>query len=164
MQQADSKQHIRLADGNKDQAKLHAASSGTVSLQSGSGQHIGHDDQVTRTEIVMLFRLVKHDYSFSSCDDLTNTLKYLFASDAVVRCMSLGSTKSGYSLAYGLGPHFHLELIKDVQRKYFRLVINETTTEQSKNQLDYYVKYWSLQQNRTAYKIPWFQLSRSCNS
>lgn len=71
MQHAGSKQHIRLAEGEKGQAQLHVAGSGTVSLQPGSGRHIGHDDQVTRAEIVLLFRLVKHDYAFASYDVMT---------------------------------------------------------------------------------------------
>jgi len=70
--------------------RLTQTNSLSLTLQSSSERHLCHDDQVTRAEIVMLFRLVKHNYSFSSYDDLTEILKYVFDKDDVVRDMSLG--------------------------------------------------------------------------
>ena len=68
--------------------------------------------------------------------------------NTVVCDMSLGSTKCSYSLAFELGPHYHSELVKDIQREYFTLIVDETTTQQSKKQLDLHTKYWSYQENK----------------
>ena len=62
--------------------------------------------------------------------------------------MSLDLTKSSYSIAYGLGPFYHSELVRDVQKAYFCLIADETTTVQNKKQLDLDVKCWSLEEGR----------------
>jgi hypothetical protein len=108
----------------------------------------------------MLLRLVKYNHSFSSYDDLTGCLKYALPDNDVVRDMSSGATKCGYSLVYRLGPLYQAELVKDVQREYFSLIIDETTTQQNKKQLDILVKYWSLQDHRI-YRIS-TRYIRSC--
>lgn len=99
-------------------------------------------------KFAMLFRLATHNYSFSSYDDLVDVLKYVLPQDDIVRDMSLASKKCSYSLAYGLGPYYHLQLVEDVRREYFSLIIDETTTQQNKKQLDLLVKYWSAQTHR----------------
>jgi hypothetical protein len=146
---ATAKHRAKVEDDSK-QTKLQVAGTGTVTLQPGSGRKLCHDDQVTRAEILMLFRLVKHNYSIASYDDLTEVLKLAMPDDDVVRDMSLASTKCSYSIAYGLGKYYHVELIKDVQREYYSLVVDETTTQQNTKQLDLHVKYWSNQEHQTA--------------
>ena len=115
-QHARSAKHVTKMKAGSNQSRLTVSDTGTVTLKPGSGRLLCHDDMVCRAEIVMLLRLVKHNYSFSSYDDLTDVLKYILPDVDIVRDMSLASTKCMYSLAYGLGPHFHSELVKDVQR------------------------------------------------
>jgi hypothetical protein len=118
-QHARSSKHQAKVEIGCNQSKLSVTSTGTVTLKPGSGNVLCHDDKVSRAEIVMLLRLVKHNYSFSSHDDLTETLKYIFPEDDIIRDMSLASTKSAYSLAYGLGSYYHKELVSDAQREFF---------------------------------------------
>jgi hypothetical protein len=61
--------------------------------------------------------------------------------------MSLASTKSAYSLAYGLGTYYHKELVSDAQREFFSLIVDKATTIQNKKQLDILIKYWSTQEH-----------------
>lgn len=92
--------------------------------------------------------MVKYIHSFESHDDLVSTLQYVFPHNDVARDMSLAATKSSYSVAFGLGPFFHQELIEDVKRSYFTLTVYETTTQQDKKQLNMHVRYWSLKENQ----------------
>ena len=64
------------------------------------------EEQIAWAEILQLLRLVKHDQSFSSCDDLVATLRASF-NDPVANGMTLGSTKASYGISYGLGPYYH---------------------------------------------------------
>jgi len=148
LQHARGSKHMSKASVTRNQAKLHVSETGTVTTKPGSGQNLCHDDLVTRAEIVLLYRLIKHNFSFSSNDDLTDILKYILPNDDIVRDMSLSSQKSSYSIGYGLGPFYHAELVKDVQKSYFGLIADETTTAQNKKQLDLHVKYWSLDEGR----------------
>lgn len=149
-QHAQSKKHVLATGACSSQSKLGFTSSGNVVIKAGSGRVMCHDDKVSRAEIVLLLCLVKHNYSFSSHSDLIDDLSYILPDSDTVRDMSLGSTKSSYSLANGLGPYFHDQLVKDIQREFYSLVVDETTTQQSKKQLDIIVRYWSLQYNKVA--------------
>lgn len=146
-QHARSARHISKVAAGCHQSRLTVASTGTVTLKPGSGRMLCHDDKVSRAEIVMLLRLVKHSYSFSSYDDLSEVLKYILPDDEIVRDMSLASTKCMYSLAYGLGPHYHNELVKDAEREFYSLIVDEATTQQNKKQFDILIKYWSATEN-----------------
>jgi hypothetical protein len=149
-QHAAAAKHRARVASNSNQTQLQIASTGTVTLQPGSGRILSHDDKVIRAEILMLFRLVKHNYSFASYDDLGEVLSLAFSDDVVARDISLASTKSSYSITYGVGTYYHAELIRDVQREFYCLVVDETTTQQSTKQLDMHVKYWSNQDSKIA--------------
>ena len=92
-------------------------------------------------EVVLLFQLIKYNHSFSSNDDLTETLKFIFPGNNIIRDMSLASTKSSYSIAYSLGSYYHAELVDDIKRSYFSLIVDETTTQQNMKQLFIHVRY-----------------------
>jgi hypothetical protein len=64
---------------------------------------LSSEEQIARAEILQLLRLVKHDQSFSSCDDLVATLRASF-NNPVANGMTLGSNKASYISSYGLGP------------------------------------------------------------
>lgn len=149
-QHATTSKHRAKLTTTSNQTKLLISSTGTVTMKPGTGQALCHDDKVTRAEILMLFRMVKHNYSLASHDDLIEVLKLAFPDDDIVKDMSLASTKSSYSIAYGIGPFFHSALVNDVQREFYSLIVDETTTQQSTKQLDLHVKYWSNKEDKVA--------------
>jgi len=83
-----------------------------------------------------MLRLIKYNQSFASRDDVIETWKYIFPNDNIVKDMSLASTKSSYCIAYGLGPYYHQDLVDDLKRSYYSLIVDETTTQQKIKQLD----------------------------
>jgi hypothetical protein len=112
-------------------------------MQSSSGLRVlSQDDQIAKAEILFLLRLVKHDHSFSSCDDLSIVLRAAF-NDPVANGMSLAGTKASYSISHGLAPYFHDVLIADVKNAWFTLLVDETTTKQNVKQFDIHIRYWS---------------------
>lgn len=152
-QHAQGLKHTSAVSGRR-QSKLHISGTGTVTVKPGSGRELCHDDKVTRAEVLMIFRMIKHNHSFASQEDLSDVLKVAFADDHVVRDMSLGATKASYSVAYGLGPYYHQQLVDDVKRSMYTLIIDETTTQQNYKQLDLLVRYWSVNDNKV--KINYF--------
>ncbi len=147
-QHASGVRHASKITATTGQKKLQFNSAGIVTLESGSGMRFNHDEQVMRAEVILLFRLVKYNHSFSSQEDLTETLKYIFPNNDIVKDLSLASTKSSYSIAYGLGPHYHAELVEDIKRSYYSLIVDETTTQQNIKQLDLHIRYWSLTEHK----------------
>ena len=68
----------------------------------------------------------------------------MFPNDPVSGDLTMSSSKL-YVISHGLGPHFHSELVADVQnsKSFFTLEVDETTTVQLQKQFDMHVRYWS---------------------
>ena len=47
--------------------------------------------------------------------------------DPVAHGMTLGATKAFYSIAFGLGPYFHEEIVNDMKNSWYTLLVDETT-------------------------------------
>lgn len=112
---------------------------------------LSQEDQISRAEILHLLRLIKHDQSFASCDDLVKVLRAAF-SDPVAHGMSLCATKASYSVAFGLGPYFHEAVVTDMQNVWYSLLVDETTTHQNVKQFDMHVRYWSTSDDKIVRK------------
>jgi hypothetical protein len=142
IQHHQGKKHINLVKADSAQTKLHIAG-GFVSVDnSGCKVQLSTEDQISRAEILFLFRLVKHNHSFSSSSDLVPVLRAAFT-DPVANGMTLGASKAAYSLTYGLGPFFHKQLVDDMKNVWYSLQVDETTSEQNVKQFDLHVRYWS---------------------
>ncbi len=142
LQHAGTQRHISLTSSLSTQPRF-SFSSGTLSLDSaGLRRVLSVEDQVARAEILFLLRLIKHNHCFASNSDLVSTLRIAF-NDPIINNMTLGSTKTSYSICFGLGPHFHEELLNDMKNTWYSLLVDEATTEQNIKQLDMHVRYWS---------------------
>ena len=81
---------------------------------------------------------------------MTETLKYIFSDNNIVRDMSLASTKSSIPLLIALTHIIMLSLwMTSRDQSYFSLIVDKTT-QQNMKQLDIYVRYWSLMENKIA--------------
>ena len=84
-QHSRSAKHASRVTTAAGQITLQLIDAGMVTNESGSRVKFNYDDQVIRAEVVLLFRLIKYDHSFSSNDGLTETLKYIFPDNNIVR-------------------------------------------------------------------------------
>ena len=65
--------HASLQASLQQQSRLHC-DLGTMSVDSSRVIVLSQKEQISRAEILQLLRLIKHDQSFSSCDDLVSVL------------------------------------------------------------------------------------------
>ena len=63
--------------------------------------------------------------------------------DPVAHGMTLGATKAFYSIAFGLGPYFHEEIVNDMKNSWYTLLVDETTTDQNVKLFDIHARCWS---------------------
>ncbi|KAJ8889241.1 hypothetical protein PR048_008739 [Dryococelus australis] len=85
---------------------------------------IDEADKVTKAEILWTLKVVESGYSFSSCDGLADIFKQI------------------YEIYHGLGPYFHLELVKSIKssNNFFSLSFDEAATDAGNKQLDIHDK------------------------
>lgn len=103
---------------------------------------LSQEDQIAKAEILFLLRLIKHDHSFASCDDLSVVLRAAF-NDPVSNGLTLSATKASYGISHGLPPYFHGTIIQDMKNSWYSLLVDETTTRQNLKQFDIHVRFWS---------------------
>jgi hypothetical protein len=140
-QHQEGTKHASLVSASKQQPRLLCAC-GAMFMESSKKVVLSQEEQISRAEILQLFRLIKYDQSFESCDDLVPVLR-VSLSDPVAHDMSLCATKASYSIAYGLSPFFHEEVVSDMKNSWYSLIVDETATEQNVKQFDMHVRYWS---------------------
>jgi len=142
VQHNEGLRHIDLMKASAGQPRFHFAG-GVMHMQSSSGLRVlSQEDQISKAEILFLLRLVKHNHSFSSCDDLSLVLRAAF-NDPVANGMTLCATKASYSISHGLGPYFHDQIIADMKNTWYTLLVDEATTKQNVKQFDIHVRFWS---------------------
>jgi len=150
LQHQKGDRHKSLEQSLQQQSRMRS-DFGTVSIDSSRVIVISTEEQTARAEILQLLRLVKHDQSFSSCDDLVATLRASF-NDPVAHAVTLGSTKVSYSFSYGLGPYYHDLLINDIKNAWNSMIVDETSTERNTKQFDIHLRYWSPTKDRIVHQ------------
>jgi hypothetical protein len=90
------------------------------------------------------------NWSYRSTDDMADILRLMFPDDPVCKDMTLGKDKLSYVISHGLGPYFHDVLLSDIKNSnsFMTLALDETTTAQTKKQLDMHIRYWSESANQ----------------
>ena len=78
IQHNEGVKHVSRAKESAGQPKFQI-SGGVMHMQSSSGLRVlSQEDQIAKGETLFLLRLVKHDHSFSSCNDLSIVLRAAF--------------------------------------------------------------------------------------
>ena len=84
------------------------------------------------------------NFSYKSCDGLTETWKHMFYDSEIACNMSLSHGKASYIMSDGIGPVLLSEFISDVQQSgLFTLHFDEATRMDGHKQCDILVRYWS---------------------
>lgn len=114
IQHMEGARHSNLAKVSAAQPRFEIVG-GIMHMQSSTGlRTLSQEDKISRAEILFLLRLMKHNHSFASCDDLSLVLRAAF-NDPVATGMILSATKASYATAFGLGPYFHDKVITDMR-------------------------------------------------
>ncbi len=105
--------------------------------------------QVTNAEILWALKVIE-DGSFSSCEDITKTFRLMFPDSHIAQDFQCGASKMAYLTTYGLAPYFEGNLLNDVtiSQYGYTLHYDETTTVQTKKQMDLVIRYWSTKYER----------------
>ena len=102
------------------------------------------DANTTKVEILWTFKTVMSKSSLRSCEQLKHLFVAMFPDTTIAKSFTLGKTKCGYYITYGIAPYF-CELIKTLINKspYFSLSFDESLNRVLQDkQMDMDVRYW----------------------
>ncbi len=146
-QHREGVKHATLEKESASQPKF-GSTGGVMYMQTSNlVKVLSQEDQIAKAEILFLLRLIKHDHSFASCDDLSVVLRAAF-NDPVSNGLTLSATKASYGISHGIAPYFHSTIIADMTSSWYSLVVDETTTRQNLKQFDIHVRFWSQTQQQ----------------
>ncbi|CAM1296488.1 QTRT1 (predicted) [Pycnogonum litorale] len=139
---ADRDEHKAIAHQrfSKDQIRFSTSEKpGTIVLPARS-----HNDQVAVAEAAWSMKVAASNYSYNSCDGLSQLFQFMFPCP-YTKDFSLGRSKVSYTISDGLGPYFLQLLCKSVRddKNPFTLQFDETVTAQNQKQLDLMLRVWS---------------------
>lgn len=97
-------------------------------------------------ELYWILKCVTSNYSFSSCDGISELFDCMFGSHCGLKVsenFSLSSTKARYLLTDALAPYFRKLLVEDMCGVYYSICYDETTNNTNSKELQIAVRYWS---------------------
>lgn len=106
-------------------------------------------DTVVKAEILWALQVVQSHFSYNSCDHLAETFSAMFTDSDIAKQFSLGRDKVSYTIAYGLAPFFHQELVDLIKTcDYFVIAFDESLNKSiQEKQMDIHVRYWDTSSN-----------------
>lgn len=136
-----SSKHVNLVKEQSGQKRLMF----NCQENDSSSRKWNQADRITKAEILWTLKSVKSNFSFSSCDNISELFSEMFDCE-ISNGMKLCRTKMSYSISHGLGPFFQSELCKDVRNSGspYGLCFDETTSVQVIKQLDIYIRFYDL--------------------
>jgi len=149
---AEGTKHIRVAKTAiaSGQSKLKIGSGGVYLSQastSGASQKwtLSHQDKVTKAEAIWVMKVAQDNLSFRSCDKIAETFQEMFADSDVARDVKLNCSKVSYVVSHGLGSFFHEDLVTKIRNTstFYAILLDETTNDQMKKQLDIHIRFWN---------------------
>ena len=97
-----------------------------------------HTKQVLRAEALWALKVALGNFSYSSCDGISDLFQEMFLSDPISKDFMLSSSKVSNLISHGLGPHFYNLLVEDIKRVlFYTFEVDETTIKQIKKSLIY---------------------------
>ena len=113
--------------------------------------NLSFTDKVSKAEIQLILNSVFKNSSLNSLDSLSDVLKASITDSKIVEKMSIGRSKSSYSLVDGIGPHILGQVLKDIRNSdVFNIGIDTATTKHCglAKGLDLQVRYYSEKYNK----------------
>ena len=103
-------------------------------------------EAVTRAELIWIYRLVDSNHSFSSNNNVSQTLKQMFPDSVIAENFKLCETKSQYVLNFALAPLSDMVLKRSISEStpgYVILFDESLNNDLQKKQLDFHVRIWN---------------------
>ena len=115
-------------------------------VASTVNNNLSPSEKVAKAEILLILNSVYKNNSLHSLDTLSEVLKLCITDSKIVEKLSIGRSKSSYSLTDAIGPHFLNQVLKDIRKsEVYTIGIDTSTTKHcglSKG-LDLHVRYYS---------------------
>ena len=159
LQHAKGDKHMNNSCSRKNQCTISVASFKKVNDEEPSTSKASNDpssasqQQITykipgvntvSADIIWMLTVADKNFSYKSCDGLTETWKHMFYDSEIACNMSLSHGKASYIMSDGIGPVLLSEFISDVQQSgLFTLHFDEATRMDGHEQCDILVRYWS---------------------
>lgn len=102
------------------------------------------DEEVAKAEIIWTLKVAESGYSYASCSSLNEEFRTMFPDSKIAKSFALGADKVSYGIAYGLGPFFHGEVVREVRDTdaLYTLSFDEATNDCGSKQLDIHLRWW----------------------
>ena len=156
----DDHQKLSTAKYSSSQVHIKIGSTGTStrSVESSTSGSNGNNtirldpslnDKVSAAEAMWMFKLAEEDYSFRSCDNTKQLFGNMFTEGPTAANFTMCRTKASYLISDGIGPLLATEIGESILKSKggFTLLFDETTTLQTRKQMDILIRYWSEKDN-----------------
>lgn len=130
---------------NERQLQLRGQSvaSGTSGISNSNILQVFNvQDSVIKAELLWALKVVLHNMSGTSCDNIGQLFDCMFNCD-ISKKFSMARTKFGYYVTEALGPHFREQMLDDIANEYFTICYDETTNNESKKEMQIKLRYFS---------------------
>ena len=106
---------------------------GTLQINAIYKVDNSYNEQVTAAEIQWAMKVEHRNYSYRSCDNISELFETMFPYE-VSKDLSMSKGKISYVISDGLGPYFHQQPVKDItdSNAMFTLQFDETGNAQNK--------------------------------
>lgn len=115
----------------------------TVSLKPKKAVILTEKQKILNAETLQALHVIEANLSFNQSADDSKRFRKQFPDSKIAESYSQGASKLKYTIEHGIAPYLHDIQKKDFQGAAFTFKYDETTTSQTKKQIDGYVQYWS---------------------
>jgi hypothetical protein len=98
-------------------------------------------DHVIKAEIIQALKIIRYHQSFRSCAEDSLMFSVMFPDSKIAQKYAMGKTKLKYVIEFGIAVYIRNFLKIDMARTPYSFAFDETTTAQTKKQLDGYISY-----------------------
>lgn len=121
------------------------SSSSCMSQPSSSLKKYMLNESVAKAEILWCIQTVMTHKSMNTAGKDVNVLKLMFPEHDVIKKLELQRLKIGYTVVFGLAPHFKSQLLAEIAKSKFVVSFDESLNKISqKQQMDIVIRFWDL--------------------
>ena len=153
---AKGKKHLLKCPG-KNQARIELTS--PKKNQPDSVSEPVHQSSVTsfitkeeavKAEIRWTLETLQSNYSFNSCSQKSELFAAMFSDSTIAKQFSMGKTKCGYYLTYGMAPYFKDAFVQNLKEiPFYSVSFDESYNKVMKQgQMDLHIRYWNSKTDR----------------
>ena len=144
-------------DVKKGSVKQLEAHNGTAKLQKNVadrtnqttlGDFMSGQNKVSRSELMYVYYLAKHNDAFLTADHFTHLCKSMFPDSQIAKNFKCSRTKATILATDVIAPDIQKHIVADVEKaRYFSVLLDESTDRSTVKQLAVLVRYVSMHNN-----------------